>query len=186
MQGVSMTTALLYLEVRPPEPEDEIRKPSTRNPFYLVLGTLVLLGGLGALLWYSNVLEGPASAGGTWTIDPATAQAIRHSSTPLELPDEDPAMTVSPSGRYVQVRFNDADQTTMVGRMHAGALTIRQVLACGAHVQNLCGESTTVTLQLRLRRASGEADRLAGRWRTPGCDVCPSHSFRAVRLSETE
>lgn len=149
---------------------------------YLALVGTPLLGLLG-ILRIGETLDVPVSIGGTWTVEPATAQAIQRSCVSLELPDRDPEMTVSQSGRYVQVRFNDAARTSMIGRLRAHTLTVRQVLPSGAHVERICGATILTVMQVQLRRGSGDADRLSGWWRMPECDVCTAQPFHAVRLT---
>lgn len=149
---------------------------------YLVLVGAPLVGLL-AMLRVGQTLEVPPSIGGAWVIDPTTAQAIKRSCAALDLPDQNPEMTISQSGRYVQVRFNDTAQTAMIGRLHANSLAVRQVSPCADHARHVCGETTMVLLQVQRQHSSGQADRLAGWWKTPECGVCPPQSFRSVRLA---
>lgn len=149
---------------------------------YLVLVGTPLLGLLG-ILRVGETLEVPVSVGGTWAVEQATVQRIQRSCASLELPTENPTMTVSQSGRYVRVRFNDIPETSMIGRLHARTLTVRQVLASGTHVENICDVTTLALLQVHLQRTAGQTDQLSGQWRMPECDVCAAQSFRAARLT---
>ena len=150
---------------------------------YLVLVGTPFLGLLG-ILQIGEKLEAPVSVGGSWAVESTTAQALERSCAPLEAPGDRLELTISQSGRYVQLRLNDAAKTSMTGRLHARTLTARRVLASGAHARNDCGATTEAELQLEVHHRSGGADRLSGSWRVPGCDACPTQSFRAVRLTD--
>jgi hypothetical protein len=151
---------------------------------YLVLVGTPFLGLLG-ILRVGETLDAPVSIEGSWEIDRPTTEALERACAPLETAEDRLEMTVAQSGQYVQVRFSDMEQTSMIGRLHVGTLTVREVIACSAPARSICGTATMVVLQIRLRRQSGEADELTGWWKMPECDACPRQSFRALRLVES-
>lgn len=146
---------------------------------YLVLVITPLLGLLG-ILQIGEKLQAPAPVGGIWAVEPGTSEALKQSCAPLKASGDRLEMTLSQSGRYVQLQFNDAEKTTMTGRFDDSVLTLRQILGSG--VRNRCGSATAAALQLR--HTPTGAERLSGTWKIPECDDCSQISFIAVRLTE--
>lgn len=146
--------------------------------YFALVGTPV--AGLLLILRVGERIDAPPAVSGTWVVDDAFARAARRSCVPLDFPDQSPSLTISQSGRYLRLQFNDAGRTAMPGTLHAGTLTTRQVLPTGEGAGRACGAATLTELRLRLVKGVG-GDRLSGHWTSPECEVCPALDVVAIR-----
>lgn len=148
---------------------------------YLALVGLPLVGLL-VILRYGEGLNAPASIGGYWVIEPVRAEIEGSVCPPLDVPAHGADLSISQSGRYVEVRVEDAG-IMATGTFDGRTLTARG-RAIGAELTEECPASVAVDLSFTFEGEASAPERFSGRWNAPGCGPCSSASFHGMRLPD--
>jgi hypothetical protein len=150
---------------------------------YIILVGLPIAG-LYGILHIGERLEAPLFVGGAWRISDEFVQTLqlycgekKENRALLQLPEEEAELTISQSGQYLALSFNDAERTTFMARLHQQTLRAEgQKLISGE--KNGPGTPATVFFEASFVRQKGSPDCLEGIWRLPGCPVIPFQAFR--------
>lgn len=116
-----------------------------------------------------NTLNAPASIGGAWDLEPVFA-----SDAGIECPDlvfeGEPVLSISQSGIYLEIEFNDRDNTTLSGMLTDLTVNAQKSTA-----------SSTISLDAAIDRQP-DPDRLEGMLSVSSC--AEPFSILASRRSE--
>jgi len=136
---------------------------------YIVLVGIPVLSVIVFLQIGENSLTAPASVGGKWQLEPILAEG-NQVCTDFLFNDEEPRLSISQSGVYLALSFNDEQQTTL-----SGMLTERTLTA----------ETSEVSLMATIDR-DAEPDRLEGTLTIASCETTLSLSAtRQPELAQT-
>jgi hypothetical protein len=134
--------------------------------FYLAfIGTF--LSGILSVLWIGSHLVAPPAVSGVWTMD-IDAQSLENmicQTTPIWT--DSPSFTIGQSGKYLDIVFNDSEQTSLSGILDGMTITA-QSSSSRRRADSLPATGQPTSLEATLER-SESTNQLVGTIELAGC-----------------
>jgi hypothetical protein len=92
---------------------------------YIFMVGLPVLGVFGLLRMGAH-LQPPVSLGGTWKLEFASGAQSQPVCDRFPVAPDDPQLTISQSGPHLEIVFNDANDTSMIGKVDGMGFIARQ------------------------------------------------------------
>jgi hypothetical protein len=102
-------------------------------------------------------MSAPASIGGNWILEPDSKTGEAGFNCPALVFDDEPALSISQSGVYLEVTFNDRDHTSLSGMLTDLTVNAEKSTASGSTI-----------LEAEIDRQT-EPDRLEGKLMVSSC-----------------
>lgn len=123
----------------------------------------------------------PQWIGGKWAIDPKGVDDSAYCEH-LVIASKEPNLSITQSGRWIDIEFNDDAHTLFRGDIEGMKLntqTVSTVLATDKNAKCL-GNNRLILAATILK--DGEQTKLAGQLKVDGCDNCASVPFTATHM----
>ncbi|HKG97794.1 MAG TPA: hypothetical protein VKA97_08265 [Pyrinomonadaceae bacterium] len=147
-----------------------------RMGIYLLMVGTPLLGVL-VVLHFGQRIPPTPSVAGAWTMQADFASLSSSPCAELVRRIEQPALLITQSGMYLQLRLNNREQTTIDGQLRGTTLSAGVAPSEFGVAEWPCGKNA-VNLTAELNKETRE---LNGQLRIAGCATCAPATFEASR-----
>src|SRR5215208_309579 len=148
-----------------------------RIGIYLSMVGTPLLGVL-VVLHFGQRIPPTPSVAGAWIMQADFASLSSSPCAELVRRIEQPALLITQSGMYLQLRLNNREQTTIDGQLRGTTLSAGVAPSEFEVAGSPCRGKNAVNLTAELNE---ERRELNGRLRIAGCDMCAPVTFKAIR-----
>lgn len=142
--------------------------------YLFLVGTPLV--GVFVILEYGEKLSAPPAVEGVWELDAGFVEQAAAACMPLRFREAPAVLTVSQSGQYLVLRFNDTGATSLSGKLEGTAVT-----AQGVDEPPTGACTAPATVRAVLVQATDAPDRFEGTWGASDCAGCTPVAFTAAR-----